>query len=388
MRGASLAGASVGVQLRYLAYDDDVSPPYVENMNPASGATLVNVTGSIVMRVKDYKNNSGIEAGSGVSMVSLRVNVSYGSTSNTYNSGSTALTASGASFNRLITIDPEDDFPGDTRISVAVDAEDLHVPPNVMDTFRYSFRTAPTSSSSSSSASATPVTSESSAARRGGGNPGNVSPGTHLVSAPESGGTHPLRSGDSSHAFDDVAAGSWYEEAIGALVGRGVIGTRSRFFRPQDGTARGELAKMLVILRGVEPPRVSVSIFTDVHPGMWYGPYMEAAARKGWVKGYGNCMGKAFCFTHPTRTVTRAEAATMIARAYGIPAGTNAPEFADVPARAWFAPAIDAVAARCILRGDDATGHARPHDTVTRAEIAVMLERAERGMRYGKDCGQ
>jgi arabinogalactan endo-1,4-beta-galactosidase len=79
----------------------------------------------------------------------------------------------------------------------------------------------------------------------------------------------------------------------------------------------------------------------------------------------------------PDRTVTRAEFAAMIARLLRLPdaAEGSGPAFADVPDGAWYAGAARAARAAGIATGD-AAGRFRPHDPITREEMAVMLARA------------
>jgi hypothetical protein len=77
----------------------------------------------------------------------------------------------------------------------------------------------------------------------------------------------------------------------------------------------------------------------------------------------------------PGRNITRAEFAAMIVRALGLQA-TEAADFSDVPASAWYADEVAAAAEYGIVKGDG-TGKFRPTDTITRQEMAVMVIRAQ-----------
>jgi len=77
----------------------------------------------------------------------------------------------------------------------------------------------------------------------------------------------------------------------------------------------------------------------------------------------------------PGRNITRAEFAAMIVRALGLQA-TEAADFSDVPASAWYAGEVAAAAEFGIVKGDG-TGKFRPTDTITRQEMAVMVIRAQ-----------
>lgn len=97
----------------------------------------------------------------------------------------------------------------------------------------------------------------------------------------------------------------------------------------------------------------------------------------------------------PGQAVTRAEWATMLARAggYVVTAATPAPAgggygsqgvaaarqaqpFADVPADAWFAPDVDALVAAGVIRPSAYVGgHLGPNQPITRAEAAEWAGR-------------
>ena len=77
----------------------------------------------------------------------------------------------------------------------------------------------------------------------------------------------------------------------------------------------------------------------------------------------------------PKRDVTRAEFAALIVRALGLQA-SEAADFSDVPASAWYADAVAAAAEYGIVKGDG-TGKFRPTDKITRQELAAMVVRAQ-----------
>ena len=119
--------------------EDDVDAPYVENENPADGATGVVVSTDIVFRIKDYKNNAGVIPGFGVDINTVIVVVD----GITYTVGGPNFFAvAGSSENYQITIDPAVDFPENYLVNVSVDADDLHsAPANTMASYNYSFTT-------------------------------------------------------------------------------------------------------------------------------------------------------------------------------------------------------------------------------------------------------
>ncbi|MEG2118823.1 MAG: S-layer homology domain-containing protein, partial [Pseudoflavonifractor sp.] len=78
----------------------------------------------------------------------------------------------------------------------------------------------------------------------------------------------------------------------------------------------------------------------------------------------------------PDATMTRAEFASAVVKALGLPpkAGEG---FTDVPHDAWYAPVVGTAYAYGIVTGIDKT-HFNPLGTITRQEAAVMVARAAR----------
>lgn len=188
--------------------------------------------------------------------------------------------------------------------------------------------------------------------------------------------------------YEDVEPGSWYEADVADLLQRGVLDAAQRRFRPTDPAVRAEFAKILVKLYGIEHPAApAVASFDDTNAAAWYHPFVEEAAARGWMRGYGDCYGTRPCMLRPGAPATRAEAAAMIVRYYGLEPTGRAPVFADVPEGAWYVGEAQIAADHCILQGDDGTGLLAPERLVNRAEMVTLFARAERGLLYGRDCG-
>jgi len=113
---------------------------------------------------------------------------------------------------------------------------------------------------------------------------------------------------------------------------------------------------------------VAPKSFSDL-TNHWAAKDITTLANKLIVNGTG--AGK----FEPARNITRAEFAAMIVRALGLQA-TEAADFSDVPATAWYADEVAAAAEFGIVKGDG-TGKFRPTDTITRQEMAVMVIRAQ-----------
>jgi len=119
--------------------------------------------------------------------------------------------------------------------------------------------------------------------------------------------------------------------------------------------------------------------FTDVLPDHWAFPWIERLAEAEITAG---CSLKMYC---PETQVTRAQIAVFLERgihgsSYAPPAATGL-VFDDVPASHWASTWIERLAADGITAGCGG-GNYCPEDSVTRAQMAVFLLRAEHGIAY------
>jgi hypothetical protein len=189
--------------------------------------------------------------------------------------------------------------------------------------------------------------------------------------------------------YTDVQAGVWYEEAAAALLESGALDESESRLRPNDLATRAEVLKLLVNVYGEDLVYPTTSSFSDVSKTAWYFPYVEAAARAGWIKGDADCYGKglARCTARPSDQVNRAEMAALLQRAYRLSYLQLAPEFQDNARGQWYHDPIQIAADHCILEGDGGTSRVRPAASMNRAEMVVIMHRASQGLRYGDDCG-
>ena len=113
--------------------------------------------------------------------------------------------------------------------------------------------------------------------------------------------------------------------------------------------------------------------FTDVDPGIWYYDTVKYVYERGLMNG-----GTASTFV-PYGRLSRAMVAQVLYNLAGTPAAESA-GFADVPASAWYADAVNWAAETGVVTGYSAQTFG-PEDNVTREQLAVMF------CRYAKSVG-
>lgn len=165
------------------------------------------------------------------------------------------------------------------------------------------------------------------------------------------------------------------QTAIEALADRGIInGMGDGTFLPDATMTRAQFAAIVVRSLGLEPE--DTGVFSDVASGKWYAGYIGTAHKYGIVNGVGN--GE----FAPTGTITRQEAATMIARAAklcGMDTSMTTNEIRNVLAQfgdyvtisSWAQESMAFCYRESIL--DQSDFDTEPKREVLRCEIAQML---------------
>ena len=96
--------------------------------------------------------------------------------------------------------------------------------------------------------------------------------------------------------------------AIEELAARGIItGYNATSFGPNDTMTRAQFAT--IVVRGLGLPLITTNNFSDVKAGSWYASYVGTAYK------YGIVNGRTATTFDPEGTITRQEAAAMVARA-------------------------------------------------------------------------
>ena len=174
--------------------------------------------------------------------------------------------------------------------------------------------------------------------------------------------------------YSDVPENAYYTTPVTALKEQGVFTDTlcAEGFCPGETMDRKTMAVWVVrVLDGEDPPAVSQTRFNDVDADSFHAPFIERMFELEVTRGCDD--GSGFC---PHRNVTRAQMAAFVSRAYGLPDGPD-PDFSDVPADAWYAADVAKLAASGITVGcGDGSGFC-PSQTTTRAQMAIVLWRAE-----------
>ncbi|WP_438434516.1 S-layer homology domain-containing protein [Gorillibacterium sp. sgz500922] len=177
--------------------------------------------------------------------------------------------------------------------------------------------------------------------------------------------------------FNDIASvNAWAGKQISVAAAKGIVEGRAKGqFVPNGDVTRAEFAKMLVKALGLENEAAKES-FADVKDNDWFKPYVAAAAEAGLVTG------KTASTFDPNAKITRAEMATMAARAmvkvydYKNVADVKGSlaKFGDAAKiHSTLQAGVALAAAEGIVVGD--AGQFKPESSATRAEAAVIIYR-------------
>ncbi len=180
--------------------------------------------------------------------------------------------------------------------------------------------------------------------------------------------------------FSDVGTSGEGHEAIEYLSAADVVGGYDDgSFRPAVSVSRGQAAKVLVRQAGLAvSSTITTHAFTDIESV--YGPYVEAAAAKGWIVGYPDGTFRTY------DPLQRQHMAIIVVRSMGWEAEalkltstqvsqklSGIVDASAIPAtaRPYVALALD----RGLFKGDS-EGRFNPTDPITRAHFCLVAYRA------------
>lgn len=187
---------------------------------------------------------------------------------------------------------------------------------------------------------------------------------------------------DRVDSFTDLPRTHWARKPVEMMHDMGMItGMPDGSFAPEAAVTRSAFAKMLALtLKLPVNTSVKTSAYADVPAGYWGLPYLDALVQKGLLKGE---VVDGATYMRPDRTITRAEAATIVGRVLGIadvdlatanlPAAEyQIPDIGQIPAYA--KPSVLILHYRGWITGFP-DGSFGPAKTLSRAQGARLLSR-------------
>ena len=164
------------------------------------------------------------------------------------------------------------------------------------------------------------------------------------------------------------------EKIADAAITKGCNPPVNDRFCPAGVVTRAEMAAFLIRAMNLENSvGPHQGLFPDVAAGAWYAPYVERLFELGVTTGYTDGTYR------PDATVTRAEMAAFLVRAFDNPTSLGSPQglFADVPDDAWYVREAERLFGLGITLGCSSQPLSYcPNDTVKRDQMAAFLARA------------
>lgn len=172
----------------------------------------------------------------------------------------------------------------------------------------------------------------------------------------------------SAASYSDTQ-GHWAESYINTWSDNGVIQGDGGYFRPDDAITRAEVAQ--VTQNVISYVNKAANTFTDVSASDWYADAILKLAAAGALTGNGDGT------MSPNNYMTREEAMTMLARAYGLTVENSQAgitQYADYQNISDYATGyVGAMTAESYVGGYE-DGTIRPKDYISRAEFVKILD--------------
>lgn len=197
----------------------------------------------------------------------------------------------------------------------------------------------------------------------GGGSAMSVPPIQSVPTQNENSGTNSI--------FNDISGFEWAEESIMSLYKQNILsGTGDRKFSPNSYITREQMAKLISLAFGYTKIGENSTDFSDVPVGAWYCEYVETVNENGIM------LGKNEKLFGVGEAVTRQDATVILERALGMEktdTSGNFTDFEEVPEYA--KSAVVNLSKLGIITGFS-DGSFRGHEPLTRAQAAVIIDRA------------
>ncbi len=200
-------------------------------------------------------------------------------------------------------------------------------------------------------------------------------------------GISDLQSDLGGSVFTDVPTNTWFSKAVRNLAKHQIMTGYGDLFKPDQSITRAEFLKTIItaeenIYNETYSATTSVNNFPsdpDMGVNAWYISYINQAIAQHFVSGYPDGTFR------PNQPITRAEAVKILTnfnqfyfyqddtKLLHQLLGENHP-FSDVRPSDWFYDAVYGAYWQKIVTGKTVTEFA-PHDLLTRAETAVLINR-------------
>ena len=175
--------------------------------------------------------------------------------------------------------------------------------------------------------------------------------------------------------FEDVSVDAWYADAVQYVVDKGMMnGTGENSFSPDETTTRGMIVTMLYRLEN--EPAKSASAFNDVAAGSWYADAVAWAAEQGVVNGISDtAFAPDTAITREQMAAILYRYAQLKGYDVSVGENTNILSYTDAASISEYAiPAMQWACGAGLITGDTATT-LNPLGNATRAEVATILMR-------------
>ena len=177
-------------------------------------------------------------------------------------------------------------------------------------------------------------------------------------------------------SFKDVPTTVEYHDAVQKMVQMNIISGYGDEFRPNNLVTRAQSAKMLALIQtqyDLNRPSYDLSTFyfQDVSISDWYYPHVVSMKASSIMDGYED---QTFRGNVPLK---RSQAVKLLTETFQIPIAEEVEAvYIDVPENAPYAKYVQTLSQLDIVKG--AKGSFRPHAQITRAQWALMVDRAIR----------
>jgi len=168
--------------------------------------------------------------------------------------------------------------------------------------------------------------------------------------------------------LNDIA-GHWAEESINRAVKLGFVnGYNDDTFKPNHTITRAEFTVMLAKALNLQGNEIELAFTDKSEIGAWAQPAIQQAVQARIINGYADGTFR------PNAHITRAEMATMIAKALQLtndqPSTTSFSDDQDIPS--WAKGSVAVLTEKGIVSGSGANSF-KPQALTTRAEAVVVI---------------